>query len=316
MAPALSGKSQSEMLGGELRMQKSSRFGGTGFRTGILVLVAVLVTGLAVWYFSGSLKGTVAVVNGRVITKDMMYEEMNKRVGLETLQTIIDNTVIMQEAAQRNLLLTDEEWKAEMDQVILEQYGSEESFLQLLQYYGITRQQIEEEWRTYFTARKLILADNPITDEDLLAHFEDNKDTFSQVETIQVRQMVLPSEQTAIGVLDEIEAGGDFSTIAEEKSMDVSTKANGGLIGWVEKGDLEEELEVVAFALKAGEISEPVESDAGFVLIQVTDREEAKEAVFEDVKDDVLATVEDTKINEVYSGWLEGLRGKAQIQIK
>lgn len=297
-------------------MRKSSRLGGTGLSTVVWVVIAALVTGLAVWYFSGSLKGTVAVVNGRVITKDMMYEAMNKRVGLETLQTIIDNTVIMQEAAHRSLMLTDEEWKTEMNEVILEQYGSEESFLQLLQYYGLTREQIEEEWRTYFTARKLILADNTVTDSDLLAYFEDNRKDFDQVETIQVSKMVLPTEQTAEEVIDALEAGGDFSEIAKEKSMDAATKANGGLVGWVEKGDLDEEIETVAFALEAGETSEPLETDEGFVLIQVTEREEAKEAVFEDVKDDVLVAVEDAKINEIYPQWLEDLRGKAQIQIK
>lgn len=298
-------------------MPKSSRLGRTGLSSMTWVLIAsVVFTGLAVWYIARPLGGTVAVVNGRVITKAMMYKEMEKRAGNETLQALIDNTLIMQEAALRNLKLTEDELKAEMDKVILEQYGSEESFVQLLDYYGLKREQIEDEWRTYLTARKIILADLAITDADLTAYFESNRDDYDQTKAVHLRKILLETQEAAEAVLEEIEAGGDFAEIAKEKSIDEATKANGGELGWVEEGDLDEELEAVAFALEVDEVSEPVETEDGFVILESIEKREAKEAVFEEVKDKVTEDYKEAKINETYPQWMENLRKKAQIQYK
>ncbi|HHW26101.1 MAG TPA: hypothetical protein GXX23_02035 [Firmicutes bacterium] len=298
-------------------MGKSSRFGRTGpNRTAVAVLISVVLTGLIVWYIAGPLNGTVAVVNGRVITKKMMYEEMNKRVGAETLQAIVDDTLVMQEAALKNLKLTDEELKAEMDRIILDQYGSEESFQQLLQYYGLTRKQVEDNWRPYLTARKVILAGLSITDDDLRAYFENNRDDFDETAAVHLRQIVLETLEDAQEVLEEIKAGGDFAELAKAKSIDSATKSNGGELGWVEEGDLDEELEEVAFALDVDEISDPIETDDGFVILEVIEKREAKEAVFEEVKDKVADAYKEEKFNELYPGFLEGLRSKAKIQYR
>jgi len=298
-------------------MGKSSRFGRTGpNRTAVAVLISVVLTGLIVWYIAGPLNGTVAVVNGRVITKKMMYEEMNKRVGAETLQAIVDDTLVMQEAALKNLKLTDEELKAEMDRIILDQYGSEESFQQLLQYYGLTRKQVEDKSRPYLTARKVILAGLSITDDDLRAYFENNRDDFDETAAVHLRQIVLETLEDAQEVLEEIKAGGDFAELAKAKSIDSATKSNGGELGWVEEGDLDEELEEVAFALDVDEISDPIETDDGFVILEVIEKREAKEAVFEEVKDKVADAYKEEKFNELYPGFLEGLRSKAKIQYR
>lgn len=298
-------------------MGKSSRFGRTGpNRTAVAVLISVVLTGLIVWYIAGPLNGTVAVVNGRVITKKMMYEEMNKRVGAETLQAIVDDTLVMQEAALKNLKLTDEELKAEMDRIILDQYGSEESFQQLLQYYGLTRKQVEDNSRPYLTARKVILAGLSITDDDLRAYFENNRDDFDETAAVHLRQIVLETLEDAQEVLEEIKAGGDFAELAKAKSIDSATKSNGGELGWVEEGDLDEELEEVAFALDVDEISDPIETDDGFVILEVIEKREAKEAVFEEVKDKVADAYKEEKFNELYPGFLEGLRSKAKIQYR
>lgn len=298
-------------------MGKSSRFGRTGpNRTAVAVLISVVLTGLIVWYIAGPLNGTVAVVNGRVITKKMMYEEMNRRVGAETLQAIVDDTLVMQEAALKNLKLTDEELKAEMDRIILDQYGSEESFQQLLQYYGLTRKQVEDNSRPYLTARKVILAGLSITDDDLRAYFENNRDDFDETAAVHLRQIVLETLEDAQEVLEEIKAGGDFAELAKAKSIDSATKSNGGELGWVEEGDLDEELEEVAFALDVDEISDPIETDDGFVILEVIEKREAKEAVFEEVKDKVADAYKEEKFNELYPGFLEGLRSKAKIQYR
>ena len=235
----------------------------------VLIGCVILVGVIGVTYLR-PLRGGVAVVNGRLITKEMLYDEMHKRIGNESLSNLIDSTLIMQEAALKNLKLTDSELKAQVDRLIEEQYGSEENFESILSAYGLTRKEAEEEWRVYFSARKVILAELNIQDDEVEAYFEENKDDFGQQESISVRLMTLATSDEANAVLAELKAGGDFASIAKEKSIDTATSDMGGDMGWVVKGDLPEELESIAFAMEKDDLSEPIETEDGWVIIQVT----------------------------------------------
>ncbi|MGI6643142.1 MAG: peptidylprolyl isomerase [Bacillota bacterium] len=281
----------------------------------VLIGCVILVGVIGVTYLR-PLRGGVAVVNGRLITKEMLYDEMHKRIGNESLSNLIDSTLIMQEAALKNLKLTDSELKAQVDRLIEEQYGSEENFESILSAYGLTRKEAEEEWRVYFSARKVILAELNIQDDEVEAYFEENKDDFGQQESISVRLMTLATSDEANAVLAELKAGGDFASIAKEKSIDTATSDMGGDMGWVVKGDLPEELESIAFAMEKDDLSEPIETEDGWVIIQVTDRKEDKPAVFEEVKDQVRLRYEDLKVEERLPAWLSELRAKAKIEYK
>jgi peptidyl-prolyl cis-trans isomerase SurA len=73
-------------------------------------------------------------------------------------------------------------------------------------------------------------------------------------------------------IRDRIIAGEDFATLAKRYSIDPSVTYNGGDMGWVGRGQLVPEFEAMAFKLKQDEISEPVETQYGFHIIQLLDR--------------------------------------------
>ncbi len=72
--------------------------------------------------------------------------------------------------------------------------------------------------------------------------------------------------------------GSDFGVLAEELSIDPSAKVNGGELGYAKRGLFVKEFEDAAFALDIGEISEPVESQFGYHVIQVLDKRDARGA--------------------------------------
>lgn len=112
---------------------------------------------------------------------------------------------------------------------------------------------------------------------------------------------------TQIQTLAERAKTEDFSQLASKFSEDPGSKANGGNLGYMKKGQMVPEFERVAFNLRAGEISAPVKTSFGYHLIKVLERKEpqaksfdeikfelAKEQLTERRKDEIISTLRST----------------------
>lgn len=75
-----------------------------------------------------------------------------------------------------------------------------------------------------------------------------------------------------------------------------------------------EEFENIAFSMSVGEISNPVKTDYGYHIIHVTNKKEAKEANFEDHKEEIKQTLFDQEISTEYSSWITEQREKLEIE--
>ena len=126
-------------------------------------------------------------------------------------------------------------------------------------------------------------AEVTVTEEDLLAQYEERRSDYRHPEQIQVVYVLLPRQPSAADsaeVADEIarlrreivEAGADFADMASAMSDDEGTAANGGDLGVFGRGAMVPEFEAAAFALAAGEVSQPVQTTYGWHLIKVEER--------------------------------------------
>lgn len=121
---------------------------------------------------------------------------------------------------------------------------------------------------------------------------EVTKDTPHEEEQVWARHILVSDEAIAQATLDRLKKGEDFAKLAMELSQDTGSGANGGDLGWFGKGQMVPEFEQAAFALKVGEISEPVQSNFGWHIIQLLGRttvpmtasqyEQARQAAFDD----------------------------------
>lgn len=98
--------------------------------------------------------------------------------------------------------------------------------------------------------------------------------------------------------------GRDFGEVAREQSTDTSTAPNGGDLGWFPRGVMVEPFEQGAFALQAGEVSQPVQTKFGWHVIKVLERDEARPLTTE--------TLNSLK-EGAFQKWLDRQKASSQI---
>lgn len=280
------------------------------------LMICVAAAGAAALSLVQHFAGIVATVNGQNISKEDMYQAMYGRVGSATLDQLVVRLLVQQEAKKAGVSVSDAELQAEIQKMIDEQYGSEDMFNATLQYYGMTREAFEEEWRTYLTAEKILKPTLSVSDEDIQAYFEAHHEELNQKESVTLRQIVTASKDEAGTVLQELRSGADFADLARRKSIDAASRDNGGDLGKIYRGVLPSEVESVVFGLKVGEFSEPVQVESGFAIFNVTEKTQAREVTLDEVKDKVRELVLEEKIQAALPDWLSQLRNQADVRYR
>jgi peptidyl-prolyl cis-trans isomerase SurA len=126
------------------------------------------------------------------------------------------------------------------------------------------------------------------------------------------------SESTArsrlLGYQQRIQSGVDFAELARQFSQDGSAEA-GGDLGWASPGQFVPEFEEVMAKLRPGQVSDPLVSRFGVHLIQVMERREVPMTV-RDQREMVRNQLREKKIEELYTTWVEELRGRAYVELR
>lgn len=90
----------------------------------------------------------------------------------------------------------------------------------------------------------------------------------------RVRHILVDNVALAQVILEQLKAGGDFAALAAQYSLDTSNKDLGGELGWIKPGATVATFDAVAFTLPVGSLSDPVQTDFGFHIIEVQERAE------------------------------------------
>jgi foldase protein PrsA len=225
---------------------------------------------------------------------------------------MITMKLIEQAADDAGVTVTDADIDAEVTR-LQDQVGGADALDSMLMQYNMTMDDLREESETQVIVRKILEPQANVTDQDIEDYYNANKDSFATPEQVRASHILVATKEEAEAIKKQLDEGADFATLAEEKSTDTASAANGGDLGFFGQGDMVESFSKAAFALELNEISEPVQSDFGYHIIKKTDYKAATNPTLEEKKEEIRNLLVDQKVAELSSDWISNLRAQAKI---
>lgn len=205
---------------------------------------------------------TVATTSGGKITESQYYDSMKDTTsGKQVLQQMILNKILEGKYGDK---VTDKDVNKEYNKY-KKQYGS--SFSAVLSQNGMTASAFKKSIRSNLLLRQAVIANTKITNSDLKKQWK------SYQPNITVAQILVSKKEDAESIIEDLKKDGswsNFKKLAKEKSIDESTKNDGGKLPSFNNTDtsLDSSFKKAAFALKQGQFTEePVQTSYGYHVI-------------------------------------------------
>src|SRR5262245_4511924 len=286
------------------------------------------------------LERVIAKVNGEIITQSefqarqlaaaqaaridpdkvpQFLRENNSKI----LQEAVDDLLLVQRADEAGLRLRPEYVREVIENIKKEnKIGSDEELMAQLTREGMTLDDLKRNIERSIVRRQLLSREVEgkvaVTDTEAKAEYDAKKEEFSKPATVTLQEIYVKAEGGGEALARELvkraRAGEDFATLAKAHSGG-ATRAAGGDLGKLSKGDLNPTLEKVAFGLAKGGVSDPVRSGDGYRIFKVLDKTEASVVPFEEAKADIKNRMMNERWNKEYDAYMADLRKKAVINL-
>ena len=180
-----------------------------------------------------------------------------------------------------------------------------------------TRTERKAAW--WYLPYSSVQAEVSFSEQELKGHYEKTQSIYTTKETVTASHILIKistdadekavekARATLLDIRKRVLGGADFAALAQKHSEGPSAP-RGGDLGSFGRGAMVPEFEKAAFALKKGEVSEPVRSSFGLHLIHVRDRQEAGKSTFEAVREEIEKDLRKIKSREIANRKLRDLR--------
>lgn len=149
-----------------------------------------------------------------------------------------------------------------------------------------------------------------VTDQQLKDTYAKKIGTLKNQEEVKARHILVSSEEEAKEIYKRLKKGEDFEKLAKEKSKDPGSAPKGGDLDYFTKDRMVPEFANAAFALKKGDVSEPVKTQFGWHVIKVEDKRKVRIPSFDELKEELTGEASGTAMQN----YIESLLKKAEIK--
>lgn len=269
------------------------------------------------------------------------FEAFRQRVHPQALDAVIDRALIENAAAEKEIVVTDEDLQARVDHEIaltcIAQEKTEAEFEELVksnldktleEYKNDTK--ADEDFKRYQLGMKLIRSMYPdevtVTEDETRELYESQKEQrFTVPELVRASHILFGTKdpgadkdalraQAEETLVEAKKADADFAALAQEHSSCPSKAKGGDLDFFPRNGAMVEPFAAAAWELEVDAVSDIVETDFGYHIIKVTERKEGRTRPLDEVELILREEIAQRKLGEKYEALVKELREKATIE--
>ena len=249
-------------------------------------------------------------------------EEARQRV----VEQLIEDKLILGEAKKLNIEASDKEVEEKVSEA-MSHFDSRKEFDEALIQQHIALKDLKQRYYEQLMLKKAvdknISAKVAMTPVDVSNYYNSHIGEFSVPAEVKLWNILIKPDpidakkkyELVREILRRLREGGDFAALAKIYSEGPNA-SDGGLLGYVKKGDLLPEIEKVVFNMNPGETSNIIQTSLGYHIFKVEDKKDAHTLSFAEARRQAEEAVFRAKMNEKVKGWVEGLKKNAYIAFK
>jgi foldase protein PrsA len=233
------------------------------------------------------------------------YEQLKT----QALTYLVQQAEFEQEADNMGIKVSDSDVDKRIEQLKKQFYGnSEKRYEKALAAQGVTAAEARDVIRQQIISERVFkeVTDNvKVSDTEAKAYYNSHKSQYAQPETRIVRHILVPKKALADSLYAQLKSGANFSQLAKKYSKDPGSASNGGKLT-ISKGQTVPAFDKTAFALKNGELSQPIHTQYGYHIIQALSAIKAAQTTpLSKVKQSIKLQLEQQRKNSVMTKWVE-----------
>ena len=229
---------------------------------------------------------------------------------------LIEYEILEQSASDEGVSVTDKDVESQITQ-IEQSYGGEKKVLKILKQQGMTMKMLKDSLKYRLLSQKMsaaVVKDVSVTDAQMEAYWEKHSDDYQKKASRTVRHVLTKTKAKALAARAALLEGDSWTVVAKKYSTDTGTSSKGGSLGAIHRGEMVTSFENAAFSLSRDVISQPVKSQYGWHIIEVTKITPAKTVTYEQAKKKIRSKLLKQAKNTTWSSWLEETSDELSVQ--
>jgi parvulin-like peptidyl-prolyl isomerase len=247
----------------------------------------------------------------------------------EMVDQLIGAHLLYGEAQRLNMVPSEEQARAQLAQ-IRSRFPSEEEYKKQLQAQGVDEAELTTDLARSVAVGRIteqLRSGVQVSEEEMRAFYQENLERMKRPEQLRVRHILvgIPRQATeeqkktaraeADDVLRQVKAGGDFAALAVQHSDDPGSRAEGGLLPWMARGETVPAFDQAAGALQKGGTSEVVETPFGFHVLRLEDTRPSATVPFEEAREQIEQAIRRRKARDAVRQRVQELRAQAKVEV-
>jgi foldase protein PrsA len=230
----------------------------------------------------------------------------------QVMQLLVSFEWIEGEAKAKDIKVSDKEVQASFDKQKKQAFPKAADFDKFLKDSGQTEGDILKRVRLDTLSNKIrdkvTKGKDKVTDAQIAAFYNKNKARFAQPERRDLRIVLTKDKAKAEKAKKAIESGQSFKSVAKKYSIDQASKAQGGKLPAVAKGQQEKALDTAIFAADKGKLVGPVKTQFGYYVFEVTKINKATQQTLDQAKATIKQTLASQNQQKALDSFVKSFR--------